>query len=162
MTTNLSPEYQSVSEYIRFDGRELTPTSRLILLSLVGHEAPTLQVVYETGACLYAVNKGLAELTKRGLLRRERFALGRFRHTFIGLTKPSWTRNATWRSRRHQGHEGGHSAGRKLAALLRLSLDFHDLRVTSLLETAHGSCTQKGRKVMRTVYTDPSFGRPRS
>ena len=80
-------EYESVLQYIRIHGRELPPTSRLILLTLVGHEAPTLQVVLETGACHYAVNQGLAELTKRGLLVRECFALGRFRHFFYRIDK---------------------------------------------------------------------------
>ena len=77
--------YQSVMEYLRFYGRELTPTARIILLTLVGHEAPAVQVVFETGACLYSVNSGLAELTKRGLLLRECFAFGRFRHTFYRI-----------------------------------------------------------------------------
>jgi hypothetical protein len=80
-------EYQSVLQYIRFYGRELPPTARLILLTLIGHEAPTLQVVQETGACHYSVNQGLAELTKRGLLLRECFALGRFRHSFYRIDK---------------------------------------------------------------------------
>jgi hypothetical protein len=80
-------EYQSVLQYIRFYGRELPPTSRLILLTLVGHEAPTLQVVLETAACPYSVNQGLAELTKRGLLLRECFALGRFKHSFYRIDK---------------------------------------------------------------------------
>ena len=80
-------EYQSVLQYLRFYGRDLQPTARLILLTLIGHEAPTPQVVHETGACQYAVNKGLAELTKRGLLRRECFASGRFRYFFYRIDK---------------------------------------------------------------------------
>jgi hypothetical protein len=79
--------YQSVLQYLRFYGRELSPTARLILLTLVGHEAPTVQIVQETGACQYSVNQGLAELTKRGLLLRECFALGRFRHSFYRIDK---------------------------------------------------------------------------
>ena len=80
-------EYQSVLQYIRFYGRELPPTARLILLTLIGHEAHTLQVVQETAACHYSVIQGLAELTKRGLLLRECFALGRFRHSFYRIDK---------------------------------------------------------------------------
>src|SRR5664279_4409299 len=80
-------EHQSVLQYIRLHGRELSPTARLILLTLVGHEAPTVQVVQETGACQYSVNHGLAELTKRGLLLRECFALGRFRHSFYRIDR---------------------------------------------------------------------------
>ena len=80
-------EYQSVLQYVRFYGRELPPTARLILLTLIGHESHTLQVVHETAACPYSVNQGLAELTKRGLLLRECFALGRFRHSFYRIDK---------------------------------------------------------------------------
>lgn len=80
-------EYLSVLQYIKFHGKELPPTARLILLTLIGHEAHTLQVVHETGACHYAVTNGLAELTKRGLLLRECFALGRFRHSFYRIDK---------------------------------------------------------------------------
>jgi hypothetical protein len=82
-------EHQSVMQYLRFHGKELRPTARLILLTLIGHEAPTPQVVFETGACLYAVNKGLAELTKRGLLLKECFAIGRFKWTFYRLNQGS-------------------------------------------------------------------------
>jgi hypothetical protein len=80
-------EYQAVLQYLRSHGKELQPTARLILLALIGHEAHTHQVVHETGACHYAVNKGLAELTKRGLLLRESFALGRFKHSFYRIDK---------------------------------------------------------------------------
>jgi hypothetical protein len=80
-------EYQSVLQFIRFHGRDLPATARLILLTLVGHTAPTPQVELETGACNYAVTRSLAQLTKRGLLLRECFALGRFKHSFYRIDK---------------------------------------------------------------------------
>ena len=80
-------EYQAVLEYLRFNGRGLQPTARLILLTIIGHEAPTAQVQLETGACSYAVNRGLSELTKRGLLIRDCFRLGRFKHYFYRINK---------------------------------------------------------------------------
>ena len=103
-------EYQSVLLYIRFYGRELTPTGRLILLALVGHEAHTLQVVHETAACHYSVIQGLAELTKRGLLLRECFALGRFRHSFYRIDKDFLKAQCNSAFTTSPGHEDGDSA----------------------------------------------------
>ena len=49
------------------------------MLTIVGHEADAYQISCDTGACLYAVNENLAELTKQGVLVRETFQAGRFK-----------------------------------------------------------------------------------
>lgn len=74
-------EYQAVLRYLRGYGKEHPPTARLILLTMIGHEADAYQISYDTGACVYAVNENLAELTKRGIMVRRTLASGRFKST---------------------------------------------------------------------------------
>jgi hypothetical protein len=74
-------EYQTVLQFLRNFGKEHAPTARLILLTMVGHEADAYQISYDTGACLYAVNENLAELTRQNILVRRTLASGRFKST---------------------------------------------------------------------------------
>jgi len=62
-------EYQSVLQYIRFYGRELRPTARLILLTLIGHEAPN---DHDRKANEYAMEHGLRVLSAHTLRTGEK------------------------------------------------------------------------------------------
>ena len=42
-------EYQKVLGYIRRSGKEHPPTARLILLTMIGHEADANQISFDTG-----------------------------------------------------------------------------------------------------------------
>jgi hypothetical protein len=72
-------EYQTVLRYLRGYGKEHPPTGRLILLTMIGHEADASQISIDAGACAYAINTNLAQLTKQGILVRRILASGRFK-----------------------------------------------------------------------------------
>lgn len=74
-------EYQIVLQFLRNFGKEHAPTARLILLTMIGHEADAYQISYDTGACMYAVHENLAKLTKQGILLRTTLAAGRIKST---------------------------------------------------------------------------------
>ena len=63
-------QYQNVLRYLRQCGKEHPPTGRLILLTMIGHEADASQISIDAGACAYAINTNLAHLTKQGILVR--------------------------------------------------------------------------------------------
>jgi hypothetical protein len=73
-------EYQRVLNYIRRSGKEHPATARLIMLTMIGHEADANQISYDTGGCLYSINENLDELTRQGILVRRVLQLGRLKH----------------------------------------------------------------------------------